>query len=126
MKRSILLLLSLTFFLSSFCQDTADSLKEYTGTYKFPAGSEMTSVEITIVNGGLLGTSNMGSGSLVRVNKDTFSIPEHNGSVYFLRNAEKKVNRIHIEVGEMILDGIKDDASSFYQRLQPGRLYSTR
>jgi hypothetical protein len=126
MKRSILLLLSLTFFLCSFCQDTADSLKEYTGTYKFPAGSEMTSVEITIVNGALLGTSNMGSGSLVRVNKDTFSIPEHNGSVYFSRNAEKKVTRIHIEVGEMTLDGEKENASSFYQRRQPGRLYSTK
>ncbi|HEU0064419.1 MAG TPA: hypothetical protein VFQ58_05280, partial [Flavisolibacter sp.] len=88
MKRSILLLLSISFFLSSFCQGTADSLKEYTGTYKFPAGSEMTSVEITIVNSGLFGTSNLGSGALERVNKDTFSIPEHNGSVYFSRNAE--------------------------------------
>jgi hypothetical protein len=124
MKSGILLLLALVFFFCSFGQNAADSLKEYTGVYKFPAGSEMTSVEITIVNGGLFGTSNLGSGALVRVNKDTFSIPEHNGSVYFSRNAEKKVARIHLEVGELILDGEKDNASSFYQRRQWGRLYS--
>ncbi|MFL5787796.1 MAG: DUF3471 domain-containing protein [Flavisolibacter sp.] len=111
MRKFILALIAITSMSFVYAQSAADSLKEYTGTYKFPAGSEMTSVEITIQDGALFGTSNLGSGSLTRVNKDTFSIPEHNGTVYFSRNAEKKVVRIHIEVGEMILDGDKDAAS---------------
>ena len=102
----------------SLAQSPADSLQEYIGVYKFPPGSEMTSLEITVVNGGLFGTTNMGSGSLVRVNKDTFSIPEHNGIAYFSRNAEKKVVRIHLEVGELILDGEKENSSFAIQRNQ--------
>jgi len=99
-------------------QTPADSLREYTGIYKFPPGSEMTSLEITVVNGGLFGSTNMGSGSLVRVNKDTFSIPEHNGIAYFSRNAQNKVVRIHLEVGELILDGDKENNSLTMHRVQ--------
>jgi hypothetical protein len=87
--------------------DTA-SLVEYKGVYKFPPGSVTESVEITIQNGALFGSSSAGSATFVRVNKDTFSLPEHDGTAYFSRNANKKVNHIHIEIGDTILDGDKE------------------
>ena len=102
----------------AFAQTAADSLREYTGIYKFPPGSEIVSLEITIVNDGLFGSTNMGSGTLVRVNKDTFNIPEHNGIAYFSRNTEKKVVRIHLEVGELILDGDKENSSQAIYRFR--------
>jgi uncharacterized protein DUF3471 len=117
MRKMFFILFSLSAFIITHAQTAVDSLKEYTGTYKFPAGSEMTTVEITIQDGALFGASNLGSAALVRVNKDTFSIPAHDGTIYFSRNAEKKVVKIHIEVGEMILDGEKDNGSlAFYRR----------
>ena len=111
MKKIPVLICFLIITKLALAQAPADSLREYTGIYKFPPGSEIVSLEITIVNGGLFGNTNMGSGALVRVNKDTFSIPEHHGIAYFSRNAEKKVVRIHLEVGELILDGDKENSS---------------
>lgn len=118
MKKLPILICFLIVVKLTLAQSPADSLREYTGIYKFPPGSEMISLEITVVNGGLFGSTNMGSGSLVRVNKDTFSIPEHNGIAYFSRNAEKKVVRIHLEVGELILDGEKENSSLATHPLQ--------
>ena len=118
MKKISILICFLIVTKLATAQAPVDSLREYVGVYKFPPGSEMISLEITVVNGGLFGTTNMGSGSLVRVNKDTFSIPEHNGIAYFSRNAEKKVVRIHLEVGELILDGEKENSSIAMHRNQ--------
>ena len=117
MKLSLLFCLIIISKLA-LAQTSVDSLREYTGNYKFPPGSEIVSLEITIVNGGLFGNTNMGSGSLVRVNKDTFSIPEHNGIAYFSRNTEMKVVRIHLEVGELILDGDKENSSIAMNRFR--------
>ena len=118
MKKIPILICFLIVTKLAVAQAPEDSLREYIGIYKFPPGSEMVSLEITVVNGGLFGSTNMGSGSLVRVNKDTFSIPEHNGIAYFSRNAEKKVVRIHLEVGELILDGEKENSSLAMNRIQ--------
>src|SRR5947209_8105015 len=109
MKKLMAALLVLFGFIYANAQ--LDSFTQYLVNYKFPAGSEMTSVEITLQDGGLYGTSNMGSAAFTRVNKDTFSIPAYNGIVYFSRNSDNKVNRIHIEVSNVILDGIKDGAA---------------
>ena len=91
--------------------DTA-SLVEYKGTYKFPPGSATESVEITIRDGSLYGTSTIGAATLVRVSKDTFNLQEYNGLAYFSRNAKKQVNHIHIEAGDVILDGDKEGISN--------------
>ena len=113
-KFSIIMILLFAF---GMAHAQADSLKEYTGIYKFPPGSQTDSVNITIQDGALYGSSSIGSATFTHVNKDTFSIPEHDGMVYFSRNAEKKVVKIHIEVGEMILDGEKDSGSlALYRR----------
>src|SRR5947207_3925448 len=72
-----------------YVQAQADtSLKQYAGTYKFPEGSVVPSVEVTTENGGLMISSAQGSSPLERISKDTFNLVAYSGKVYFLRNAE--------------------------------------
>src|SRR5438552_12030755 len=104
-----------SFFLTTclvYVQAQADtSLKQYTGTYKFPEGSVVPSVEVTTENGGLMISSAQGSSPLERISKDTFDLVAYSGKVYFLRNAESKIDSIRIEVQDVILEGRKDSSS---------------
>jgi hypothetical protein len=121
--RKFLVLLSLLFCsYFAFAQDT--TLNEYKGTYKLKEGSPTPSVEISIQNGVLYASSTIGSASLSKVSKDTFSIPDHNGVAYFYRNAEGKVNSIRIEVADMILEGDKEAASVAITRRKRSYLLS--
>lgn len=85
-------------------------LQQYKGVYKFPEGSIVTSVEISIENGILVANSSMGTAALEKISKDTFSLPTYNGMVYFTRNAETKVDGIRIVVQDIILEGKKEGA----------------
>ena len=120
----------LAFVLCSFCccfvmaQDS--TLHEYKGVYKFPEGSATPQVEISIQEGALFASSTIGSAAFSKVSKDTFSIPDHNGMAFFYRNAEGKVNKIKIEVADLILEGDKDSAAIALARrkrviFSPGR-----
>ena len=104
-----------SFFLTTslvYVQAQADtSLKQYAGTYKFPEGSVVPSVEVTNENGGLVISSAQGSSPLERISKDTFNLIAYSGKVYFLRNAESKIDSIRIEVQDVILEGKKDSSS---------------
>ena len=95
-----------------YAQAQADtSLKQYTGTYKFPEGSVVPYVEVTTETGGLMISSVQGSSPLERISKDTFNLVAYSGKVYFLRNAESKIDSIRIEVQDVILEGKKDSSS---------------
>ncbi|HYK55080.1 MAG TPA: hypothetical protein VEV15_01275 [Flavisolibacter sp.] len=97
--------------ISSYFALAQDStLTEYKGIYTFKEGSPAPSVEISIRDGALYASSTIGSASLSRISKDTFSIPDHNGVAYFYRT-EGKVKSIRIEVADLILEGDKDSAS---------------
>lgn len=111
MKNRLLLFAVLFAFslLSSAQEDTG--LTQYTGRYIFAPGSVTESIEISIKDGNLYGLSSAGEGSLVRVRKDTFSIPAYNGMAYFSRNSEGKVKGIRIEVDSTILIGDKSPSS---------------
>lgn len=87
------------------------TLQEYKGVYKFPEGSATPQVEISIQDGALFASSTIGSAAFTKVSKDTFSIPEHNGMAFFYRSPEGKVNKIKIEVADLILEGDKDAAA---------------
>jgi hypothetical protein len=89
-----------------YAQDT--TLNEYVGTYTFPEGGPVTTVDVKLENGSLVANSTAGSSPLERISKDTFSIVAHNGIAYFTRDSTKKVNGIKIEVGETILEGKKE------------------
>lgn len=119
MRRFVLLIGFLLFLFALAGAQTDTSLHEYKGIYKFPEGSATPSVEITIQNGALYANSSIGSATLTRMAKDTFSIPEHNGMAYFSRNGEGRVKGIRVEVGDLLLEGDKDPAASAWlQRRQ--------
>ena len=87
-------------------QDT--TLNEYVGTYTFPEGGPVTSVDIKLENGSLVATSTAGSSALEKISNDTFNLVTYNGKVYFTRDSTKKVNGIKIEVEDTILEGKKE------------------
>ena len=92
-----------------------DSLKEYTGKYKFPEGSVVTEVTVTIENGGLYASSVMGNSELKKIEKDVFEIVAFAGKAFFKRNETAKLNGIRIEVEDVILEGTKSEEPNSMQ-----------
>jgi hypothetical protein len=86
------------------------TLDEYVGTYKFPEGSVVPSVDIKLENGVLIGVSSAGSSALERISNDTFNLVQYNGTVYFIRDANKKVEGIKILAQDTVLEGKKESA----------------
>jgi len=84
------------------------TLNAYVGTYTFPEGGPVTSVDIKIENGSLVASSTAGSSPLERVSKDTFSLVNYNGKVYFSRDSTKNVSGMKIEVEDTIMEGKKE------------------
>jgi len=118
MKKFICLLIIVSIAISLNAQ-TDTSLQQYSGVYKFPEGSVVPSVEIKMENGGLMATSQMGSAALERISKDTFNLLTYNGTVFFTRDADSKVNGIHIEVQDIILEGKKESAGLAINNSRP-------
>jgi hypothetical protein len=83
------------------------ALKEYTGKYVFPEGSEVAEVKVYLENGLLMASSEQGSTELKRIDKDVFEVVVYTGTATFKRDDKGKVNSVYIEVGNMILDGKK-------------------
>jgi hypothetical protein len=108
MKKCIFSIIAFIAFAILHAQDT--TLNEYVGTYKFPEGSVVLSVDIKIENGGLMANSSAGSSALEKISKDTFNLVSYSGTVYFTRDADKKVNGIKIEVQDTVLEGKKETA----------------
>ncbi|HSU28656.1 MAG TPA: hypothetical protein VLJ68_09765, partial [Chitinophagaceae bacterium] len=73
MKKIFLTTLILTGFLSMKAfAGGQDSLQQYTGKYKFPDGSVVTDISVTLENGVLIGSSAMGSSELKKTEGDVF------------------------------------------------------
>lgn len=105
-----------------------DSLKEYTGKYKFPEGSTITEVTVTLDNGILYGSSDMGSSELRRIVKDTFEVVAYGGMATFKRDSSGKVSGVHIVVGDTNIEGEKKDSLSLSKiyNLYPQDLFHDR
>jgi len=110
MKKPFLFLFAIAAFMTVGAQQNpeTDSLKEYTGKYKFPEGSVVTEVNITIENGVLFAGSAMGSSELKRIEKDLFEVVTYAGKAIFKRNEEAKLIGVRIEVEDLILEGTKE------------------
>ena len=105
--RNLILSIMICFGLVSLhAQDT--TLNEYVGTYTFPEGGPVTTVDVKLENGSLVASSTAGSSPLERISKDTFNLVTYNGKVYFSRDSTKKVSGIKIEVEDTILEGKKE------------------
>ena len=84
------------------------TLNEYVGTYTFPEGGPVPSVDIKVENGSLVASSTAGSSALEKISRDTFNLVTYDGRVYFTRDSTKKVNGIKIEVQDTILEGKRE------------------
>jgi hypothetical protein len=107
MRKTLLICLSFLLYFAATAQ-TDTTLNEYKGIYKFPDGSATPSVEITIQGNELYANSSIGSASMTKIAKDTFSIPSYGGMAYFTRNEAGKIKGIRVEVGDLILIGDKE------------------
>lgn len=110
------------FILSSQQLPQADSLKEYTGKYKFPEGSAVPEVIVTIENGVLYATSAAGNSELKKIEKDVFEIVSFSGKAFFKRNEEAKLNGVRIEVEDLILEGKKSEEPAFQLEKKPRKM----
>ncbi len=116
MKGMIASLLLICAFFTVQAQTVDTTLKAYTGTYKFPEGSFVTSAEITLTNNVLSVNSDKGSSTLERRGKDTFALTSYNGMVYFFRDTEGKVARVKVAVEDMLLEGTKENSTAWIQK----------
>lgn len=107
MKKIFLLLIVMTGFLTVQAQN--DSLQQYTGKYKFPDGSPVTEITVTLDSTGLTANSAMGSSELKRTEGDVFEILAYGGTATFKRNAENKISGVHILVGDINMEGTKTE-----------------
>ena len=117
MTRLLLLFFAVcsSFILSAQQTPKTDSLKEYTGKYKFPQGSEVTEVTVVVENDTLWVNSDKGNSELSKIEKDVFEVVTYTGTATFKRDENGKVNGIHFEVGNLVLDGKKSEESSSQQ-----------
>lgn len=86
-----------------------DSLHEYTGSYVFPSGNVIPSVEVILADGSLSMTSTAGTSNLTKLGIDSFEIVEFSGTALFKRNDEKKIIGVHIEAMGYVMDGQKQE-----------------
>ena len=91
----------------------ADSLKEYTGKYKFPDGNPVTEINIVIENGVLTATSAIGGSELKRREGDIFDIIAYSGTATFKRNGDGKINKVRVEVPDLDMEGEKTEGIPF-------------
>ena len=111
MKKVFFIFLSVLIFSFANAQDPApvDSLKIYAGKYKFPDGSPVTEVNITVENGLLMASSAMGSTEFKPAGiPDIFEVVAYSGKATFKRK-EGKITGVQIVVGEINLEGTKGE-----------------
>lgn len=86
-----------------------DTLQQYTGKYKFPDGSIVTEVTVTLDSNVLTANSVMGSSELRKTDTDVFEIVAYGGIATFKRNAEGKIIGLNIVVGDINIEGTKTE-----------------
>lgn len=108
-----LLLLAITVcavnFLNAQSPAPADSLKEYTGKYKFPDGSPVTEITVALENGALSASSAMGGSELKRREGDVFDVVAYGGTATFKRNGEGKIQKLQVQVNDLDMEGEKTE-----------------
>ena len=92
MKKFFLLLMVLTSFFSVNAQ--TDTLQQYTGKYKFPDGSPVTEITVSLDSTVLMANSAMVSSELRKTEGDVFEIVAYGGTATFKRNAENKISGV--------------------------------
>jgi hypothetical protein len=111
MKKIFLTLLLMTGFLAGNAQ--TDSLKQYTGKYKFPDGSPTSEVTVVLENGLLMASSSIGTTEFKPTSTtDIFEIVAYGGTATFKRK-DGKVTGLQIQVNDLNMEGEKTDGLAF-------------
>jgi hypothetical protein len=105
MKKIFLSIILITAAL--FTKAQSDSLSQYVGTFVFPDGSVVPSVEVKLDNGNLSMSSAAGTSALTWLGVDSFTVVEFSGTAVFKRGDDGKIATVHIEAGGYVLDGKK-------------------
>ncbi len=112
-----LLLSAFVLLLFTAVNAQADSLKEYTGKYKFPDGSPVSEISVVLENGMLSANSAIGSSELKKTDtKDVFEVVAYGGTATFKRTTEGKVSGLQVQVQDVNMEGTKTE-DGFIQRL---------
>ncbi len=107
MKKIFLSLFIVLGFLSVNAQ--TDSLQQYTGKFKFPDGSPVTEITLTVENGLLMAGSAMGSTEFKPTSTvDVFEIVAYGGTATF-KKKEGKVTSLQIQVADVNMEGEKTE-----------------
>lgn len=110
MKKIVFLLCAAFCFSHSQAQDT--TLKAYVGTYTFPDGSMVSSVDVTLKDTVLNASSAQGATDLVRQSRDTFSLASYSGMAYFKRDANGMISGLTVQIEDTTMEGTKQAAAS--------------
>jgi hypothetical protein len=111
MKKIVLSLIVLFGFLAVNAQ--TDSLQQYTGKFKFPDGSPVTEITVSVDNGLLMAASAMGSTEFKPTSTpDVFEIVVYGGTATF-KKKEGKVTSLQILVGDINMEGEKTEGIAF-------------
>lgn len=103
------------FILFSFVAANAqtDSLQQYTGKYKFPDGSPVTEITVSLDNGMLMAASAMGTTELkLTTTVDVFEIAAYGGTATF-RRKEGKITGVQVTVGDINLEGERTEGIAY-------------
>jgi hypothetical protein len=120
MKKIFLSVLLLAGFMTVNAQ--TDSLKQYTGKYKFPEGSPTSEVTIAIENGLLMASSSIGTTEFKPTGTtDVFEIVAYGGTATFKRK-EGKVTGLQIQVNDLNMEGEKTEGFAFKDPAQLWRM----
>lgn len=115
MKKMFLSLLLVLGFMTINAQ--TDSLQQYTGKYKFPDGSPVAEITMTVENGILMAASAMGSTEFKPTGTpDVFEIVAYGGTATFKRK-EGRVTGVQILVGDVNIEGEKTEGLMFNQSI---------
>ncbi len=107
MKKIFLSLFIVLGFLTVNAQ--TDSLQQYTGKFKFPDGSPVTEITVTVENGLLMAGSAMGSTEFKPTSTvDVFEIVAYGGTATF-KKKEGKVTSLQIQVADVNMEGEKTE-----------------
>lgn len=106
MKKFLLFFFASLFVTGAFAQTDKS---RYTGVYKFPDGSVVTTIEVLLQDSALQMASSAGASPLVWVKDDEFTITNFSGVASFKRNSEGRVVGVHIEAMGYVLDGTKQE-----------------
>ena len=87
-----------------------DTLQQYTGKYKFPEGSVVSEINVTVESGVLMAGSVMGNTELKKTEGDVFEIVNFGGTATFKRNTEGKIISVRVQVSDVDMEGAKQES----------------